>query len=109
MDFIDQIKEIIVSRVRPDKIILFGSYARGDYNLNSDVDLLVLKKGLTSERVIEGDLYLDFFKKDVLVPVDVIVMDYHKFYRLSDEIGYIYKDIKQEGKVIYESIQRMAG
>ena len=109
MDCIDQIKEIIISRVNPDKIILFGSHARGDCNANSDVDMLVLKKGLTGERAIAGELYVDFFKQNVLVSVDVIVMDYEKFYKLSDESGYVYKEIKQEGKIIYESFQRMAG
>ena len=109
MDFIGKIKEIIISRVKPDMIILFGSYARGDYNVDSDIDVLVLKRGLTGDRAIVGDLYVDFFKKDVLVSVDVIIMDYDKFYGLSDEIGCIYKNIKEEGKIIYESAQRMAG
>jgi predicted nucleotidyltransferase len=32
----------IVERFHPEKIILFGSYARGDASENSDVDLLVI-------------------------------------------------------------------
>jgi hypothetical protein len=34
--FLDQIVKAIVSKIAPDKIILFGSYARGDYGKNSD-------------------------------------------------------------------------
>jgi predicted nucleotidyltransferase len=41
---IDIIVSIIVSIASPDQIILFGSYARGDYTEKSDIDLLILKK-----------------------------------------------------------------
>ncbi|MFA7230535.1 MAG: nucleotidyltransferase domain-containing protein [Victivallaceae bacterium] len=39
---VEQIKDIIVKDYHPDKIILFGSYARGDNTPDSDIDLLVL-------------------------------------------------------------------
>ena len=100
--FIDQIVNTIVSTVAPDKIILFGSYARGDYKKNSDIDILILKKGLKKERDITYRLYVDFFNKKISAPVNLIAMDSDKYDKLSNEIGYIYKTIKQEGKVIYE-------
>ena len=100
--FIDQIIDTIVSTVTPDKIILFGSYARGDNRENSDIDILILKKGLNNERDITSRLYMDFFDKKIPVPVDLIAIDYDKYNRLNDDIGYIYKTISQEGKVIYE-------
>ena len=34
----------------PDKIILYGSVARGDFNENSDIDLLIIKKGVDKIR-----------------------------------------------------------
>ena len=100
--FIDKIIDSIVSTVAPDKIILFGSYARGDYKKNSDIDILILKKGLKNERDITYRLYVDFFDKKISTPVDLIAMDYDKYNKLNNDIGYIYKTIKQEGKVIYE-------
>ena len=39
----EQINEIvrkIAEAIQPDKIILFGSYARGDYNEDSDLDFI---------------------------------------------------------------------
>jgi len=39
---IDQVVEQIVEKFKPQKIILFGSYARGDYRPESDVDMLVV-------------------------------------------------------------------
>ena len=100
--FIEQIVGTIVSTVAPDKIILFGSYARGDNKKNSDIDILILKKGLKNERSVTKRLYMDFFTQRIPVPVDLIAMDYEKFDALSSDIGYIYKTIKQEGIVIYE-------
>jgi predicted nucleotidyltransferase len=100
--FIDQIVKTVVSTVDPDKIILFGSYARGDNGKNSDIDILILKKNLKNERDIIGCLYLEFFNRKIAVPIDLIAMDYDKYYQLSNDIGYIYKTINQEGKVIYE-------
>jgi hypothetical protein len=44
--YIEEIIPIIVSIASPDQIILFGSYARGDNTEKSDIDLLILKKGL---------------------------------------------------------------
>ena len=100
--FINQIVSTIVSTVAPDKIILFGSYARGDYSKNSDIDIMILKKGLKNERDITNRLYINLFNKKISTPVDLIAMDYDKFYQLNNDVGYIYKTIKQEGKIIYE-------
>jgi predicted nucleotidyltransferase len=99
---IDQIVSIIVSTVSPDKIILFGSYARGDYKKNSDIDILILKRGLQNERDVTGNLYMEFFNKKITMPIDLIAVDYDKYNKLSDDIGYIYKTIKEEGKTLYE-------
>jgi predicted nucleotidyltransferase len=100
--FIDQIVNIIVGAVAPDKIILFGSYARGDYRENSDIDILILKKGLKNERDVTNTLYMEFFDKKITMPVDLLAIDYDKYDKLNNDIGYIYKTIKQEGKILYE-------
>ena len=99
--FLDQIVNIIVSTVAPDKIILFGSYARGDFRKNSDIDILILKKGLKNEREITNNLYMDFFTKKISMPIDIIAVDYDKYNTLNNDIGYIYKSIEKEGKVLY--------
>jgi predicted nucleotidyltransferase len=100
--FIEQIVNTIVTSVEPDKIILFGSYARGDYKKNSDIDILILKKGLKNERDVTNNLYMEFFNKKISTPIDLIAVDYDKYYQLNNDIGYIYKTIDREGTVIYE-------
>jgi len=100
--FIDQIINTIVSTVAPDKVILFGSYVRGENRKNSDIDILILKKGLKNERDLINRLYINLFNEKISTPVDFIAMDYDKYDQLNNDIGFIYKTIKQEGKVIYE-------
>jgi predicted nucleotidyltransferase len=100
--FIDKIIHRIVSIAVPDKIILFGSYARGDNRKDSDVDILILKKGLKNERELTSRLYMDFFDNKISTPVDLIAIDYDRYNELNDDIGYIYKTIKKEGQTLYE-------
>jgi predicted nucleotidyltransferase len=44
---IDDIVNRIVINYNPDKIILFGSYARGNYDENSDLDFILIKDSFT--------------------------------------------------------------
>ena len=101
---VDDIVDLIVPLVEPDKIILFGSYARGDQTEKSDVDLLVLKKGLDDERGTVDKIYYSFIGKKIEVDVDVIAMDYERYMSLINVTGYIYKSINKDGKVVYESL-----
>ena len=102
--FIDKIVPLIVSLVSPDQIVLFGSYARGDYKEKSDIDLLIIKKNLKNEREINNILYKAFFENKINVPIDLISIDYNKYMELNNEIGYVYKTIKDQGKVIYGTL-----
>jgi uncharacterized protein len=102
--FIDKIVPMIVSLASPDQIILFGSYARGDYTDKSDIDLLIIKKDLRNGREINNILYRAFFENKIDVSIDLISVDYNKYHELNNTIGYIYKTIKEEGKVLYGTL-----
>ena len=99
--FIEKIISLIVSLVSPDQIILFGSYARGNINKESDIDLLIIKKNLINERDINRKLYRAFFENKIGIPIDLISIDYDKYMELNNEMGYIYKTIKEQGIIIY--------
>ena len=101
---IHKIISIIVSLASPDKIILFGSYARGDNNEKSDIDLLIVKKDLKNGREISGSIYKAFLENEIGIPVDLLTIDYKRYIELGNEIGYIYGTIMKEGKVIYGSL-----
>jgi len=42
-DQINDVVDIIVKNVNPEKVILFGSYAYGEPQEDSDIDILVIK------------------------------------------------------------------
>lgn len=69
--------------------------------MKSDVDLLIVKKGLKKGRDIIGSIYRAFYENNIGIPVDVLAVDYDRYIALSNEIGYVYKTIKKEGEIIY--------
>ena len=102
--YIDKIIPIIVSVASPDQIILFGSYARGDNREKSDIDLLITKRGLKKGHEIIDSIYMAFLENDIGIPVDLLTIDYDRYLELNNEIGYVSKTIKEQGKVIYDSL-----
>jgi hypothetical protein len=49
-------------------------------------------------------LYKAFFENKINIPIDLISIDYNKYMELNNEIGYIYKTIKEQGKIIYGTV-----
>jgi predicted nucleotidyltransferase len=66
---IKEIKEKLISFVHPERIILFGSYARGNHSARSDIDILVITRSriaLSHREFITG-LFHDYpLKIDLL-------------------------------------------
>jgi predicted nucleotidyltransferase len=77
--YINKIVPIIVSFASPDQIILFGSYARGNNTDKSDIDLLIVKKGLKNGRKISGSIYMAFLENEIGIPVDLLTIDYDRY------------------------------
>ncbi len=88
----------IVEAVAPEKIILFGSAARGEMGPDSDVDLLVVK-ACDSPHEVERQIYRRLI--GIGVPKDVLVVTPQHLDKHKDTIGYIYRPALREGKVIY--------
>ena len=101
LSIMKQIVAFITSKLSPERIVLFGSYARGDNTENSDIDILIIIKNLENERKITGTLYKELLKENISIPIDFIAIDYDKYNKLKGEIGYIYKTIEQEGQILY--------
>ena len=45
-----------------------------------------------------------FYENKIKVPVDLLAIDFNRYNELSNEIGYIYKTIKEQGKVLYGTV-----
>jgi uncharacterized protein len=89
----------IVRQFHPDRIILFGSHARGNAGPDSDVDLLVVMpvKGLKRKKAIEIGVALH----DIRVPKDIIVTTQEEFEWRKEIVGTIEYPAVEEGTVLY--------
>jgi predicted nucleotidyltransferase len=97
---IDKLTKRIVKEIQPDKIILFGSHARGDYKEESDYDICVIKSGVEHKRKLAQSIYRMLY--GIGVSVDIVVETPERFNELKDDPFLIYKEIAKDGKVIYE-------
>ena|SRR5258708_1076428 len=98
-DFLDSAVKRISANFDPEKIILFGSFARGDEREGSDVDLLVIleTKGSLRRKAEEIDNALG----DRTVPLDLIVASTEQFERGRITLGSVFQPAAEEGKVLY--------
>jgi len=82
-------------------IILFGSYARGNYNLVSDFDIIVISdklKGNPLERTRE--LYM---LNEEFLPVDIIAYTRKEFLKALENLSPSALDAMEYGKVLYDN------
>jgi len=91
----------IVEVARPQRIVLFGSAARGAMGPNSDVDVLVVKSG----RFHRGRLLEAIYRKlhGAGAPVDVVVVTPEELERYRDDPCLIVAPALREGKLVYGS------
>jgi len=90
----------IINKFSPEKIMLFGSRAIGKNGAESDYDILVLKSNLSNKRNFVFDLYRLIGNEPFAI--DFVVDTPENFEKNSSNQFMIYKNIKNEGKVIYE-------
>jgi len=98
-EVLDEIIQRIVEVARPEKIILFGSAARGEMGPSSDVDLLVIKSGVVHRGRLAEAIYMNLI--GVGQAVDVIVVTPEDVERYRNAIGLIIEPALREGKVVY--------
>jgi len=99
-EILDEIISRIVSVADPDKIILFGSGARGEMKPDSDLDLLVVKSEPVHRRRLSQAIYMNLF--GVGRAVDIIVATPDDIERYGNTHALVLKPALQDGKVIYE-------
>jgi predicted nucleotidyltransferase len=95
---LDKIVQRIVEVAAPEKIILFGSAARGEMGANSDVDLLVVKSGVHRRRLTQA-IYMNLF--GVGRAVDVVVVTPEDIEQYKNSFALVIEPALREGKVIY--------
>ena len=100
-EVIVEIARQIADRFRPQKIILFGSYAYGSPRPESDVDLLVVMK--TSLREIQQGQQIRQFLNP-LFGLDLVVYTPDNLARRIEWGDVFLREIVAKGKVLYESV-----
>ncbi len=90
----------VVEAAKPEKIVLFGSAARGTMGPDSDIDLLVIKRGRFSHDRITQAIYRHLSGK---AAVDVVVATPEEVERYRDAPCLVICPALREGKTIYEA------
>ena len=98
-EILNSIVSSIVATADPDKVILFGSRARGKQRKDSDYDICVLKKYVKRNRTLAVKIRSDI---NVFAPIDIIVTTPSRYEELKDKCYFVYSDVEQYGKVVYE-------
>lgn len=90
----------IVERFHPERIVLFGSHARGTAGPHSDVDLLVVMEPQGSKRRRAVEIH--GLLAGMGLPKDVIVVTPEEFDAYRDAPGTVIRTAWQEGKILHD-------
>lgn len=96
---LEEIIRRVVAVAQPDRIILFGSAARGGMGPDSDIDLLVVKSGVEHRRRLAQEIHMNLF--GVPAAVDVVVVAPEDIERFGERVGTIIRPALREGREIY--------
>ena len=100
-NLVDQVIKRIAGEFDPEKIIIFGSAAKGEANDHSDLDILVVM-----------DTDLSYYKRapevrrkllGIPLAMDIFVTTPEEFRMYKDDGRYFISDIVKTGKTVYES------
>jgi uncharacterized protein len=98
---IEEMVHRIAAHFSPERIILFGSHARGDAREDSDVDLLVLFSEVEDPRGRAAEIYAALAGCSA-IPKDIVVSTTARFERYRNVVNTIYWPAAREGQVLYE-------
>lgn len=100
--FVNKINKLLGKRIK--KIILYGSYARGDYKKNSDIDIMILTDLNDNELVQYRDKVFEMaydieFNNDFKVTLSPLLKNINKYNERINVVPF-YSNIQKEGIII---------
>ena len=98
---IDEATRLLVDTAHPEKIVLFGSYARGDFDARSDVDFLVIVREVGDW--VDETARLMLALKDVPMAADIILYPRAEVERRRRLRGTMLYHALREGRVLYDA------
>lgn len=106
MEFANEnLVKTIVERLKPLnplKIILFGSYGYGTPNVDSDLDICIIKKEIKSKYQEQKKIRTRL--KELSISKDILVVGEEEYDFYKNEYGSVFMDIERKGKVLWSSI-----
>jgi uncharacterized protein len=101
-DQLEPYLRVLVDKVHPEKIILFGSQAYGDPTEHSDVDLLIVRRGITSSKASNLEI------RDLFWNVDAPPTSFTLLSRTPEQLDEklangspVYQEILEKGLLLY--------
>ena len=99
---IPSIEAAIVEKLKPInplKIILFGSYAYGTPNVDSDLDICVVKMEVKSKSKEKKEIRERL--KGLLIAKDILVSSLEEYEFYKTQFGSVFMDIEKKGKLLW--------
>ena len=100
---IEKIKDIILKTVDAEQIILFGSYAKGDYKKDSDIDLMVIteqKIDRKEKNNILDKMAIIFFENNL--NIDLLLETKEDIEKYKNIIGTLIKPALEQGRILWK-------
>ena len=104
-EFVNKVNELLGNRVK--RIILYGSYARGDFNEKSDIDIMILTD-LTDNEIVEyrdniSNIAYDIeWNNNFDIYLSPLLKNLDKFNYWLEALPF-YMNVQKEGVVLSES------
>lgn len=98
-ELLEDLVRRIVDAAHPERILLFGSAARGKMGSDSDLDVLVVKSGVTHRRQLAQDIHIRLF--GLGVRVDIVVVTPEDVEAFRDKVGTIIGPAMRDGRELY--------
>ncbi len=95
IDKVKKFSDVVVEKYSPEKIVLFGSYAKGNYNENSDIDVAVIVDHVEGD-FLDNEANLYRIRRDIDFSLEPLL-----FIKDSDKSGFL-DYILKNGEIIYE-------
>src|SRR3990172_2768963 len=98
-EILQKMTDVIVDMIQPEKIILFGSYARGTAKIGSDVDLLIIEKESFGHNRSRRQEMSRIWRKlaDFAVPKDILVYSQDEVEYWKDSENHLISRALREG------------